>query len=110
MLCIVLYTSICDEGHVVIKVKRDCRIAISNWSHNRLRIWRPMDEMESDIFPRLKEDQLRKLTFGVYQLWLSTSYMQEHLEGNCEIRVDVDEPSLLCVKMQSHQTLWKKHL
>ena len=87
MLCIVLYTSVCDQGHVVIKVKRDCRIAISNRSHDRLRIWRPMDEMENDTFPRLK-DQLRELTFGVYQLWLSTSYIQEHLEGNCEIRVD----------------------
>ena len=69
-----------------------------------------MDEMEIDIFPHLREDQLRELTFGVYQLWLSTSYIQEHLEGNCEIRVDVDELSLLCVKMQSRHTLRKKYL
>ena len=93
MLCIVLYTSICNKGHVVIKVKRDCRIAISNRSHDRLKIWRPMDEMEIDTFPRLREDQLRELTFGVYQLWLCTSYKSTWKVT--EIHVDVDEPSLL---------------
>ena len=69
-----------------------------------------MDEMEINTFPCLKENQLRELTFGVYQLWLNTSYIHEHLEGNCEIRIDVDLPSLLCVKMQSGRTLRKKQL
>ena len=41
MLCpytlwIVLYMSICDKGHLVIKVKRNCQIAVSNQSYNEL--------------------------------------------------------------------------
>ena len=33
-----LYASVCDKGHFGNKVKRDCRIAVSNRSYDRLNM------------------------------------------------------------------------
>ena len=47
-------------------------------------VWRDADD---DIqFPVMTEDQLSELTLGVYQLHLSPSYIQEHLDGDCDIK------------------------
>ena len=37
MLRLVLYASICDKGHFGSKFKRDCRIAVSDQSLDRLK-------------------------------------------------------------------------
>jgi len=49
-------------------------------------IWKSPDNCFAD-FPHLDETELRNITCGVYQLKLSSSYMQEYLEGNSEIFV-----------------------
>ena len=49
-------------------------------------IWKSPDNCLAD-FPHLDETELRKITCGVYQLKLSSSYMQGYLEGNSEIFV-----------------------
>ena len=36
MICVVLQ-SICDKGHLLIKVKSDCRIVVCNRSYDRLK-------------------------------------------------------------------------
>ncbi|KAH3708269.1 hypothetical protein DPMN_067716 [Dreissena polymorpha] len=78
-------------------------------------IWRPIEEIEVQGFPRLSDEQLSELTLGVYQLRLSSSYMQEHTTGNCDIKVHVHEQSLISAKLQSRHTssrrymLWIRH-
>lgn len=62
-------------------------------------------------FPYLDEEQLRNLTCGIYQLRLSPSYAQEHLEGNCQIHVHKEEPGLVRVRLQSrHVSSWSYQL
>lgn len=61
--------------------------------------WEPVDDLKG--FPYLDEEQLRNLTCGIYQLRLSPSYAQEHLEGNCQIHVHKEEPGLVRVRLQS---------
>lgn len=43
--------------------------------------WREVSEVVD--FPQLDEERLRELTCGSYQLRLSPSYAQEHIEGGC---------------------------
>ena len=50
----------------------------------RSNIWKIPYNCLAD-FPHLDETELRNITCGVYQLKLSSSYMQEYLEGNSEI-------------------------
>ena len=42
--------------------------------------WRKPDKLL--CFPRLDEQQLRDLSCGSYQLKMSTSYIQEHIDGD----------------------------
>jgi hypothetical protein len=51
----------------------------------RFIIWKSPD------FPHLDETELRNITCGVYQLKLSSSYMQEYLEVNSEIFVHQED-------------------
>ncbi|XP_056001835.1 uncharacterized protein LOC125657084 [Ostrea edulis] len=47
--------------------------------------WQAVHECDIQNFPTLDEEQLRNLTCGTYQLKLSRSYIQEHIEGECDI-------------------------
>jgi hypothetical protein len=49
-------------------------------------IWQQVSESVIDNCPRVNEDQLRSLTCGVYQLKLSSSYIQEDMDGGSDIR------------------------
>jgi hypothetical protein len=89
----------------------DLKIAIEDMGLNRkVKVWKTVNECDISNFPRLSDEQLSNLTFGVYQLRMSSSYIQEHLEGNCDIHVHVDEPGLLSVKMQSRHISSKKYI
>jgi hypothetical protein len=48
--------------------------------------WVPIDDSEVS-FLQLMEEQLRSITFGVYQLKLSSSYIQEYMDGESRICV-----------------------
>jgi hypothetical protein len=50
----------------------------------RTIIWKNAENSFND-FPLLDENELRNITCGIYQLNLASSYMQEHLEGYCDI-------------------------
>lgn len=76
----------------------------------RGKVWQKADEMTLADFPKLSEEQLRELTLGVYQLRLSSSYMQEHLDGNCDIYFYAEKPYLLCVKMQSRHVSSRQYM
>ena len=67
----------------------------------RKTIWKEPDNHTLDDFPLLDEEDLRNITCGVYQLKLSTSYIQEHLEGNCQILIHKEDEYLIRVKLQS---------
>ena len=81
----------------------------------RGKCWKSAEDMPLEDFPKMTEEQLRELTLGVYQLRLSPSYIQEHLDGNCDINFFAEDPYLLCVKMQSRHVssraymLWIKY-
>jgi hypothetical protein len=53
-------------------------------------IWKSPGNCLAD-FPHLDETELRNITCGVYQLKLSSSYMQEYLEVNSEIFVHQED-------------------
>lgn len=62
-------------------------------------------------FPRLAEEDIRELTIGVYQLKTAKSYAAEHLtdDGMFEILVSNHVPNIVCAKIQSRHTSFKKY-
>ncbi|XP_056011994.1 uncharacterized protein LOC125671681 [Ostrea edulis] len=70
--------------------------------------WREVDDLTD--FPCLDEEQLRLLTCGTYQLRLSPSYAQEHVEGDCSIQVHREDPGLLRIKLQSRHVSSRTYL
>ncbi|XP_063418005.1 uncharacterized protein LOC134700555 [Mytilus trossulus] len=75
----------------------------------RKTIWKEPDNILDD-FPLLDEEDLRNITCGVYQIKLSTSYIQEHLEGNCQILVHKEDDHLIRVKLQSRHVSSKTYI
>lgn len=75
--------------------------------------WKEVSEVLD--FPQLDEERLRELTCLSYQLRLSSSYAQEHIEGDCAIHMHKEEYGLLRIRMQSRHTssktyqLWIKY-
>ncbi|CAG2252289.1 unnamed protein product [Mytilus edulis] len=76
----------------------------------RKTIWKEPDNHTLDDFPVLDEEDLRNITCGVYQLKLSTSYIQEHLEGNCQILIHKEDEHLIRVKLQSRHVSSKTYI
>ena len=72
-------------------------------------IWKSPDNCLAD-FPHLDETELRSITCGVYQLKLSSSYIQEYLEGNSEIFVHQEDDHLIRVRLQSRHTSSRTYL
>ena len=71
-------------------------------------IWKTASESDClDDFPILSEAELRNITCGIYQLKMPSSYMQEHIEGNCDIFVHQGDAHLIRAKIQSHHTSLK---
>ncbi|XP_062586998.1 uncharacterized protein LOC134248601 [Saccostrea cucullata] len=48
-------------------------------------VWKATSEMDLGSFPTLDDEELRNLNCGTYQLKLSSSYMQEHIDGESDI-------------------------
>jgi len=72
--------------------------------------WQAVSESTIKDFPQLSDEQLRFLTCGVYQLKLSASYMQEHIDGESDIHIFREDSNLLRVKIQSRHTSSKKYI
>mgnify|MGYP003546473976 FL=1 len=70
--------------------------------------WRKPDKLL--CFPRLDEQQLRDLTCGSYQLKMSTSYIQEHIDGECDIQFHQEYQNLIRVKLQSRHASSKSYM
>ncbi|XP_048768744.2 uncharacterized protein LOC125662931 [Ostrea edulis] len=79
-----------------------------NKLERRSACWEEMDDITD--FPNLDEEQLRSLTCGTYQLKLSPSYAQEHIEGDCAIHVHKEEPGLVRIRMQSRHVSSRSYL
>ncbi|XP_056014968.1 uncharacterized protein LOC125654892 [Ostrea edulis] len=84
------------------------RVETENLDMRKSTIWKEATTVVD--FPRLSEERLRELTCGTYQLRLSKSYIQEHLDGNHDIFVHQEDPHLLKVKLQSRHVSAKSHL
>ena len=54
--------------------------------------------------------ELHNIICGVYQLKLSSSYMQKYLEGNSEIFVHQEDNQLMRVRLQSRHTSSRTYL
>ncbi|WAR02815.1 hypothetical protein MAR_009373 [Mya arenaria] len=72
-------------------------------------VWVPVSDTDLEDFPRLTEDILRTLTCGVYQLKLCPGYIQEHLEGDEDIRVHKERSGLIRVRLQSRHVSAKQY-
>ncbi|XP_061195021.1 uncharacterized protein LOC133203192 [Saccostrea echinata] len=72
-------------------------------------VWKPTSEVDLDSFPILDDEELRNLTCGTYQLKLSSSYMQEHMDGESDIYFHEEDNTLLRAKIHSRHTSSKKY-
>lgn len=83
---------------------------LENGLDRRSVIWKPIDQIDSlENFPRLDEEDLSNITCGSYQLRLSSSYIQEHIEGEADIFVHREDPGLIQVKLQSRHVSSRKY-
>lgn len=57
----------------------------------------------------MNEEDLSNITCGSYQLRLSSSYIQEHIEGDADIFVHKEDPGLIQVKLQSRHVSSRKY-
>lgn len=60
-------------------------------------------------FPKLDEAKLRSITVGTYQLKLSSSYIQEYVEGDCCIHYHQETNNLIRVRLQSRHVSSKSY-
>ena len=72
---------------------------VENKLERRSEQWVPIDDSEVS-FPQLMREQLRSITFGVYQLKLSSSYIQEYMDGESRICVHKDDNNPIRVRIQ----------
>ena len=72
---------------------------VENKLERRSAQWVPIADSEVS-FPQLMGEQLRSITFGVYQLKLS-SHIQEYMYGESRICVHKDDNNLIRVRIQS---------
>ncbi|CAC5394130.1 unnamed protein product [Mytilus coruscus] len=78
----------------------------------RAREWVPLyDCKHYDNFPKLTEDYLRSLTFGVYQLYQAPNYADQHLDndGDIDIFLHTVSSSFVQAKIQSRHTSCKQY-
>ena len=71
--------------------------------------WKSANEAELQNFPEMDEEQLRNLTCETYQLKLSSSYVQEHVDGDILIHVHNGKDGLLRTRIQSRHGLGITH-
>ncbi|KAK3095980.1 hypothetical protein FSP39_021599 [Pinctada imbricata] len=71
--------------------------------------WKRVNDDDIDDFPTIDEERLRNITCGTYQLKLSTSYIQEHVDNESDIFIHKDDPTLLRIKIQSRHTSSRKY-
>ena len=72
--------------------------------------WIDTDDADIDDFPTLDEEDLRNITCGVYQIKLSTSYIQEFLDGDCTIQLFKEDQNRIRVHLQSRHVSSKSYL
>lgn len=71
--------------------------------------WQSIESIDF-TFPRLGDDYLRSLTFGVYQLSQAPHYADQHLsDGDLDIRVNKASDEYIRGKIQSRHTSSKKY-
>ena len=63
--------------------------------------WQTVDHSSVADFPILDESEMRIITFGSYQMKMGSSYIQEHLDGNCDIKIHREDNHLVHAKIQS---------
>ena len=63
--------------------------------------WSCVDDCDMNDFPKLDDMTLRLLTIGAYQLKWSTSYIQEYIGGDCDIRLFQESEGLLRMTSES---------
>jgi hypothetical protein len=82
---------------------------VENKLERRSAQWVLIDYSEVSC-PQLMEEQLRSITFGVYQLKLSSSDIQEYMDGESRICVHKDDNNFIRVRIQSRHVSSKQYL
>ena len=71
--------------------------------------WQNIESIDF-TFPRLSDDYLRSITFGVYQLSQAPHYADQHLsDGELDIKVNKTSPDYIRGKIQSRHTSARKY-
>lgn len=58
---------------------------------------------------KLNEEEVRNMTFGSYELKLSSSYAQGHFDGDFEMHVHNDEATRVRLRLPSRHVTSKKY-
>jgi hypothetical protein len=95
--------------HLSVEVNTLKEVVEEQHLERKSAVWQPVNDISLEHFPKLNEENLRSLTCGVYQLKLCSSYIQEHLDGHCDIHIHKDEDDLIRVKIQSRHVSSKKY-
>lgn len=83
---------------------------LENDLDRRSVIQKPIDHVDSlENFPHLEEEDLSNITCGSYQLRLSSSYIQEHIDEEADIFVHREDPGLIQLKLQSRHISSRKY-
>lgn len=90
----------CGEPNIM-----QARVEIDNLKRRRHQDWIRMNERHMPDFPLLPMEYLRHLTYGVYQLRLASSYIQDKLQREGEEILEFDqrndEPNLVKTRICS---------
>jgi len=84
----------------------------ANHLERRSVSWKKADRHSCPDFPRLTEEDLLKITLGVYQVNLAGQYTKEHLDeqANYDFFVHQEIPGLIRVKIRSRYCHSSSHL
>lgn len=69
--------------------------------NSRVATWRSPGDLDSLGFPQLDEEDIRNITYGVYQLKLASSYAAEHFQEGSDILIHKEDPHLMRIKIHS---------
>lgn len=104
----------CDVAHKMVERSKMANLVqqqVESQGHlkKHLSHWQSIESIDF-TFPRLGDDYLRSITFGMYQLSQVPHYGDQHLsDGDLDIRVNKASDEYIRGKIQSRHTSSKKY-
>ncbi|CAC5371568.1 unnamed protein product [Mytilus coruscus] len=104
-------SAICNKNIPSLNTGNETKdlLLCKNASHVKEEAHGTGDNDAVEDFPKLSKEDIRDITLGVYQLKLSKSYSEEHLENDTYYEVMQQGHQLIRVRMACRHTSYKSH-